>query len=179
MSTPPGVARRAATRGGFVIAVAVIAALTGCTGSGGSSGSSGSVASSTTSAPPASASTGPKKTPVTIFGGLPPASVPPGGCAPAPRGADATVVVTVNDAGFTPRCVTVATTQTLRLRNVGRLFHNAVVEDLSSNLAPGGSQTWDELGRYLAPGRYLLYSATQLNQSLYPGFHSTLVVEGS
>jgi hypothetical protein len=159
-----------------VIAVATIAALTGCAGS---SGTSGSGSSSTTSAPPASAATGPKKTPVTIFGGLPPASVPPGGCAPAPRGATATVVVTVNDAGFTPRCVTVAATQTLRLRNVGRLFHNAVVEDLSSNLAPGGTQTWDELGQYLAPGRYLLYSATQLNQSLYPGFHSTLVVEGS
>lgn len=159
-----------------MIVLAAIAAMTGCAGSSGSNGSAAS--STTTSAPPGPVSTGPKKTPVPIFGGLPPASVPPGGCTPAPRGATATVVVTVNDAGFTPRCVTVGATQTLRLRNVGRLFHNAVVEDLSSNLAPGGSQTWDELGQYLAPGRYLLYSATELNQSLYPGFHSTVVVEG-
>lgn len=87
------------------------------------------------------------------------------------------MTVTVNERGFDPRCVTVTAGQTLQLRNTGKAFHNLVLEDLNSNLPAGGTQSWEELGQYLAPGDYLLYSETERNAALYPGFHTTVVVK--
>jgi hypothetical protein len=177
MSTPSGPARRASAPGGIVAWLGLLAsvvALGACAGSGSGASSTGSSRVTTTTSTRSSAATAAKPP---NFAALPPATIPAGGCTPAPAAPGATVTMTVNDTGFSPHCITLTTTQTLRLRNAGRLFHNVVVEDLDSNLAPGGSQVWDELGQYLAPGRYVLYSGTERNQALYPTFHSTLVVQ--
>ena len=139
----------------------------------GSCGGSGSSSSSTSTAVTTAQTAKPG------LGSLPPPTIPAGGCTPAPAAPRATVTVTVDDRGFTPRCVTVAADQTLRLRNAGRIFHNVVVEDLNANLPAGGTQVWDELGQYFTAGAYLLYSGTESNPLLYPTFHTTLVVTGA
>lgn len=160
MSTWPGLARRASTAGAVLALLVSVVVLGACGGSGGSTSSTGP----RTSAPG--------------IRGLPPPTVPAGGCSPAPAGATTTVTVTVNESGFSPRCVTLTAAQTLRLRNTGKVFHNVAVEDLNANLAAGDTQNWDEVGQYLAPGAYVLYSGTERNPAVYPTFHTTLIVTG-
>jgi hypothetical protein len=110
-----------------------------------------------------------------LFNRFPPVTVPPG----CPTLYGSTATLTVDDGGLIPRCATVTTNQKLRIKNVGKSFHNVQIEDLNANLSPNDTQYFDKLGKYLGPGNYLIWSWTESDPSVFPNFNGTLVLKSS
>ena len=100
-------------------------------------------------------------------------TIPPSGC---PRATGKTVVITIDDDGITPKCVTARLTERLLFVNKGEIAHNIVIEDVSANLDVGDEQPFGRIGRYFMPGRYAIHSLTEPNVKDNPGFHATFVV---
>jgi hypothetical protein len=110
-----------------------------------------------------------------FFNKLPPATVQPG--CPVLYGDVAKL--TVDDGGLIPRCAIVTTSQKLQVTNNGKQFHNVQIEDLNANLSPNDTQHFEKLGKYLAPGIYLIWSWTESDAAVFPNFNGTLVLKGS
>ena len=109
------------------------------------------------------------------FNKLPPATIQPG----CPQLFGSVAKLTVDDGGLIPRCAIVTTSQKLQVKNAGKAFHNVQIEDLNANLSPGDTQYFEKLGKYLAPGLYLIWSWTESDVSVFPNFHGTLVLKAS
>lgn len=87
--------------------------------------------------------------------------------------------LTVDENGITPRCLVATTQQKLQIKNNGTSFHNIQIEDLNANLSPKDTQYFDQLGKYLSPGTYLIWSWTEADPSVFPNFNGTLVLKAS
>jgi hypothetical protein len=145
----------------FPAAVVVGAVVLGACHSGGSHVSSSDLTTPTTTAG--------------LFNKLPPPTVQPG----CPHLYGSVAKLTVDDGGLIPRCAIVTTSQKLQITNDGKQFHNVQIEDLNANLSPKDSQYFEKLGKYLAPGIYLIWSLTESDASVFPNFNGTLVLEAS
>ncbi len=104
---------------------------------------------------------------------IPPVTIPPSGC---PAATGTTVVITIDESGITPKCVTARLSQDLLFVNKGTAFHNVSIEDVTANLDVGDQQPFGRIGRYFMPGEYAIHSLTEPSVSINPTFHGTLVV---